>query len=201
MTCKKCVNYLSSLKASGWGLLVLLLVLPAMAQTTVPANQQNASATATFASGCFWGTEYMFRNVPGVLSTQVGYTGGFVEKPTYQQVSSGRTGHAEAMEVRFDPARVNYEKLARLFFETHDPTQVNRQGPDVGTQYRSAIFYHNEQQKAVAEKLISELRAKGIKPATEVTPASRFWQAEEYHQDYYLKTGKKPYCHSYKKLF
>lgn len=172
------------------------------AHTTASAASASGNReTAIFASGCFWGTEYMFKDVDGVLSTKVGYTGGFVENPTYQQVCSGQTGHAEAMEIVFDPAKVSYEKLARLFFETHDPTQVNRQGPDIGTQYRSGVFYLNDEQKAVAEKLVAELEAKGMKVATEVTAASKFWPAEEYHQDYYTKTGKQPYCHSYRKLF
>lgn len=157
--------------------------------------------TAVFASGCFWGTEYMFVKESGVISTRVGYTGGFVQNPTYQQVCSGNTGHAEALEVVFDPTKVSYEKLARLFFETHDPTQVNGQGPDIGEQYRSVIFYTDDAQKAVAEKLIAELEGKGLKVATQVVKASEFWPAEDYHQQYYTKNGKKPYCHSYRKLF
>lgn len=169
--------------------------------TQTAAVSNDSREVAIFASGCFWGTEYMFKDVEGVTSTKVGYTGGFVENPTYRQVCTGQTGHAEAMEIQFDPDKVSYEKLARLFFETHDPTQVNRQGPDIGTQYRSAIFYKDDKQKAVAQKLIAELRAKGINVATDVNPAGKFWPAEEYHQDYYVKTGKSPYCHSYKPLF
>lgn len=172
------------------------------AQTTsTHAASTPAHEVAIFASGCFWGTEYMFQKEAGVQKTQVGYTGGFVENPTYQQVCTGRTGHAEALEVTFDPSKTSYEALARLFFETHDPTQVNGQGPDIGEQYRSAIFYKDDAQKATAEKLISELKAKGIKVATQVVPASKFWPAEDYHQQYYAHNGKKPYCHSYKKLF
>lgn len=169
--------------------------------TTTDTMTSSGHETAVFASGCFWGTEHMFLKEDGVLSTRVGYTGGFVKNPTYQQVCTGNTAHAEALEVEFDPARVSYEKLARLFFETHDPTQVNGQGPDIGEQYRSAIFYHSESQKAIAEKLIAELTAKGLKVATQVVKASEFWPAEDYHQKYYVKTGKKPYCHSYRKLF
>lgn len=169
--------------------------------STAPAASGDATDVAVFASGCFWGTEYMFKDVEGVISTRVGYTGGHLERPTYQQVCTGQTGHAEAMEILYDPTKVSYEKLARLFFETHDPTQVNRQGPDIGTQYRSAIFYKDEDQKTVAEKLVKELEGKGLKVATEISPAQTFWPAEEYHQDYYVKTGKRPYCHSYRKLF
>lgn len=165
-------------------------------ETTAPATE-----TAVFASGCFWGTEAMFQNEKGVLSTRVGYTGGTKPNPTYREVCSGTTGHAEALEVVFDPRQTTYEVLARRFFETHDPTQVNRQGPDVGEQYRSAIFYQNEEQKKTAEKLIAELQQKGLKVATQVVPAQTFWPAEEYHQRYYEKTGKQPYCHFHRKLF
>lgn len=165
-----------------------------------PKDAEDAE-TAVFASGCFWGTEHVFRRAPGVLSVTVGYTGGHTERPTYQEVCSGKTGHAEAVEVVFDPIKTNYETLARLFFETHDPTQVNRQGPDIGEQYRSAIFYRSEQQRTVAENLIEQLRAKGMKIATVLEPAGVFWQAEIYHQNYYERTGGEPYCHIYRKLF
>ncbi len=156
---------------------------------------------ALFASGCFWGTEYHFQRAPGVLATRVGYTGGHTPHPTYREVCSGKTGHAEAVEVLFDPDVISYEELAKLFFETHDITQVNRQGPDVGTQYRSAIFYLDDAQKATAERLITELEAKGYRVATEVTKATTFWPAEDYHQKYYDRTGHSPYCHVYTKRF
>ncbi len=162
---------------------------------------KTSTQTAVFGSGCFWGTEYMFQKAKGVLSTRVGYTGGSKANPTYKEVSTGTTGHAEAMEVVFDPKLTSYEELARLFFETHDPTQIDRQGPDIGDQYRSGIYYQDAEQKQIAEKLRDELKAKGLKVATEISPASTFWPAEEYHQKYYQKTGKRPYCHSYKKLF
>jgi len=168
----------------------------------VPAAEpQPARETAVFASGCFWGTQYVFQREPGVISTRAGYTGGRTPHPTYSEVCSGRTGHAEAVEVIFDPRQTTYEKLARLFFETHDPTQVDRQGPDVGDQYRSAIFYNGDSQKAIAERLMAELRAKGLALATQLVPASTFWPAEEYHQDYYQKNGGTPYCHVYTKRF
>ncbi|MCF7972900.1 MAG: bifunctional methionine sulfoxide reductase B/A protein [Phycisphaerae bacterium] len=156
---------------------------------------------AVFAGGCFWGVEYLFQQIPGVAKTSVGYTGGTTRRPTYKQVCTGRTGHAEALQVVYDPDRVNYETLARRFFEIHDFTQLNRQGPDIGTQYRSAVFYKDEAQKAVAEKLIKLLTDKGFKVQTALEQADKFWDAETYHQDYYLKTGKQPYCHAPKKVF
>lgn len=162
---------------------------------------ENNHERAIFASGCFWGTEYHLQRAEGVLRTRAGYIGGHKENPTYKEVCTGRTGHAEAVEVIYDPAKTDYETLARLFFETHDPTQVNRQGPDVGTQYRSGIFYLNEEQKATAEKLIGLLEDKGLDVATEVTEATTFWPAENYHQQYYDQTGKQPYCHIYRPLF
>ncbi len=167
----------------------------------IPAAKRKRTEKAIFASGCFWGTEYYMEKEPGVISTTVGYTGGTVAYPTYQQVCTGATGHAESVEVVYDPNKTSYEKLAKLFFETHDFSQVNRQGPDVGTQYRSAIFYLNDQQKEIAEKLVKILKEKGKKAATEITPAGVFWPAEEYQQQYYDKNGKRPYCHVYRKIF
>ena len=166
----------------------------------IPAENKPAD-TAIFASGCFWGTEYHLQKAPGVISTTVGYTGGHVPNPTYKQVCTDRTGHAEAVEVVYDPAKTNYEKLARLFFETHDFTQLNRQGPDIGRQYRSAVFYLDEKQKQTAEELIKTLKQKGFAVKTEVTKATKIWPAELYHQDYYTKTVKLPYCHVYRKIF
>lgn len=157
--------------------------------------------TAVFAGGCFWGVEHYFQQEPGVISTTVGYTGGHTADPSYDEVCSGTTGHAEAIRVVFDPTRTSYERLARLFFETHDPTQMNRQGPDVGGQYRSAVFYETEEQRATAERLISLLRGKGLDVVTELAAASEFWPAEDHHQRYYEKTGKTPYCHFYTARF
>lgn len=165
------------------------------------AGRNDGTDRAIFASGCFWGTEHFMKRAPGVIATRAGYIGGHVENPTYRQVCSGRTGHAEAVEVVYDPQKTTYEALARLFFETHDPEQVNRQGPDVGEQYRSGIFYLDGHQKEVAESLISRLENSGLDVATEVTKAGRFWPAEDYHQDYYEKTGHSPYCHRYVKRF
>jgi peptide methionine sulfoxide reductase msrA/msrB len=168
---------------------------------TPKAKTEKVSQKAIFAGGCFWGMEYHFNKTRGVLGTKVGYTGGTTEHPTYKQVCSDRTGHAEAIEVEFDPSVVTYESLAKLFFEIHDPTQVNRQGPDVGSQYRSAVFYVDEEQKLIAESLIEKLKEKGYRVATEVVKAGTFWEAEDYHQDYYEKTGHQPYCHIYQKRF
>lgn len=157
--------------------------------------------TAIFASGCFWGTEYHLQKMEGVVDTKPGYIGGHVKNPSYKQVCTGMTGHAEAVRVIYNADSVSYEQLAKMFFETHDPTQIDRQGPDVGTQYRSEIFYTTNEQKEIAEQLIKELEAKGLNVATKITKASTFWVAEDYHQDYYIKTGKTPYCHSYIKRF
>ncbi len=173
--------------------------IPADSQTKGKAKTKTDKAY--FAGGCFWGVEYFFEKGKGVISTKVGYMGGHVKNPTYEQVCTGKTGHAETMEVEFDPSQTNYETLARLFFEIHDPTQVNRQGPDIGDQYRSEIFYVNDRQRQIAEKLIQILRDKGYKVATKVTKMDTFWKAEDYHQSYYQKNGDHPYCHGYTKRF
>lgn len=165
------------------------------------AKTQAQTQRAIFAGGCFWGVEYFFREAPGVLQTRVGYTGGRKENPTYEEVCAGTTGHAEAIEVIFDPSLTSFEALARLFFETHDPTQVNRQGPDIGEQYRSAIFYVDDEQKTIASRLIEELRHKGYDVVTQVVQANTFWPAEDYHQNYYGKKNGRPYCHIYQKKF
>ena len=150
-------------------------------------------AKATFAAGCFWGVESAFRDLPGVTNATVGYIGGTVDHPTYQQVCTGRTGHAEAVEVEFDPDRIAFGQLLDAFFELHDPTQVNRQGPDIGTQYRTAVFTHDEAQAEAARATIRRLDASGRfrRPiATAVVPAPTFWPAEEYHQQYEAKRGR-----------
>ena len=150
-----------------------------------------ATEKATFAAGCFWGVEVDFRNTPGVTAVQVGYTGGHADSPTYEQVCSGTTGHAEAVEVTFDPKEVSYAELVDAFWELHDPTQVNRQGWDVGTQYRSAIFTHSPEQTAIASESKARAEARLQRPiATEIVPATTFWPAEEYHQQYLVKQGR-----------
>jgi peptide methionine sulfoxide reductase msrA/msrB len=158
-------------------------------------NNKPAAQKAWFAGGCFWGVEYWFKSAPGVVSVTSGYMGGTVKKPTYKQVCTGKTSHAETVEVAFDPNKTTYETLAKLFFEIHDPTQRNRQGPDVGSQYRSVIFFADRQQKQIAEKLIAQLRDKGLDVVTSLEQVGDFWPAEDYHQDYYTKTAGKPYCH------
>lgn len=178
--------------------LALMLSMGAFAQKNKPKTMERA----LFASGCYWGTEFYMQQAEGVVSTTVGYTGGHVANPSYREVCTGTTGHAETVEIVYDPSKTDYETLARLFFETHDPTQVNRQGPDIGEQYRSAIFYLNDEQKQIAEKLVKELEAKGYKVATEITKATEFYpEAEDHHQDYYQKKGGTPYCHAYTKRF
>ncbi len=148
---------------------------------------------ATFGAGCFWGVEVAFAQIPGVTATAVGYEGGTMDRPSYKDVCTDRTGHAEVVEVEFDPSQVRYEDLLDAFFQLHDPTQLNRQGPDWGTQYRSAIFYHSEAQKAQAEAKIAALTAEGRfapkRIVTRVEPAQTFWRAEEYHQRYLEKRG------------
>jgi peptide-methionine (S)-S-oxide reductase len=145
---------------------------------------------ATFGAGCFWGIEAAFRKVPGVLSTSVGYAGGSFNNPTYKDVCSGETGHAEVVQIEYDPSRVSYEELLDVFWNIHDPTTLNRQGPDIGTQYRSAILFHNPEQEAAARASKEKLQSSGRfkKPVvTEITPASEYYRAEEYHQRYFEK--------------
>lgn len=157
--------------------------------------------TAYFASGCFWGTEYYFLRAEGVVSTTVGFMGGHVDKPTYKEVYTDTTGHAEVVKVEFDNTRTSYENLVRLFFETHDFTQVDGQGPDIGTRYRSVLFVTNDAQEVVAHKQIDILTRKGYEVATKIEVASTFYPAEEYHQQYYDKNNDTPYCHIYRKIF
>jgi peptide-methionine (S)-S-oxide reductase len=165
-----------------------------VAQTTSEGSGevQVATETATFGAGCFWGVEERFRQTRGVVDTEVGYAGGRTESPTYEQVCSHTTGHAEVVQVKYDPEQISYEELLTVFFEMHDPTQVNRQGPDVGDQYRSVIFYHTDEQKAAAEQRKNELNASGryTRPvATKIEAAPTFWPAEDYHQEYFAKRG------------
>lgn len=164
-------------------------------------EQKKEIKKAYFASGCFWGTEFYFMKAQGVKHTAVGFMGGSVDNPTYEQVCQKNTGHLETTEVEYDSGQTSYEELVKLFFETHDFTQTNGQGPDIGPQYLSCIFYSSPEEKETALKYINILEAKGYKVATMLKPVSSFWKAEDYHQQYYMHKGTKPYCHSYKRIF
>jgi peptide methionine sulfoxide reductase msrA/msrB len=159
------------------------------------------TAEVIFAAGCFWGVEYYFQRLPGVLKTEVGYTGGHKDHPTYNEVCAGNTGHVEAIRVVYDKTKCDDEILTKYFFEIHNPVQIDGQGPDRGEQYLSVIFYYDDEQKYIAEKLISQLEKQRMKIATKILPVSVFWRAEDYHQHYYDKSGKEPYCHRYEKRF
>ncbi|MCY1054494.1 peptide-methionine (S)-S-oxide reductase MsrA [Nannocystis sp. SCPEA4] len=183
-----------------------LLVLAACGSTEsnhkkpAPASAPAPTAAAGtevgyFAGGCFWGVEHFLEQLPGVLDVESGYMGGALDAPSYEQVSSGDSGHAETVRVTFDPQKIGYEAVAKRFFEIHDPTEIDRQGPDIGTQYRSAVFVTGPEQRTVASALIARLKANGYAVATTVEDAGRFWPAEEYHQNYYVRTRKTPYCH------
>jgi len=168
------------------------------AQPTQPAQQVNDSLElATFGGGCFWCTEAMFDQLEGVISVESGYAGGSVVNPSYEDVCTGNTGHAEVIRIAFDPRKIDYEFLLEVFFNTHDPTTLNRQGGDIGTQYRSAVFYHSESQKITAEKMIRELTEEKVYKdpiVTEVTPINNYSQAEDYHQEYLDNNPGNPYC-------
>jgi peptide-methionine (S)-S-oxide reductase len=167
-----------------------MVVLVVRAGSTPGRREVDEVEKALFAAGCFWGVEAAFREVPGVTATSVGYSGGTAENPTYEQVCSGRTGHAETVQVEYDPSQVSYEQLLQVFWEAHDPTTLNRQGPDVGTQYRSAIFVEGPEQEATAIASRERRQAALRRPiVTEITPATTFWRAEEYHQQYLEKRG------------
>ena len=186
-------------------LVILALLLVSGCKSNTPKTNSNMEITpngiktdtATLAAGCFWCVEAVFQELKGVLSVTSGYTGGKIKNPTYREVCSGLTGHAEACQVVFDPAVITYDELLEAFWSSHDPTTLNRQGADQGTQYRSAIFYHNEDQKKLAESYKAKLNAENAfdKPiVTEISPASVFYKAEDYHQNYYNENGDAPYC-------
>ena len=158
-------------------------------------------AKAYYAGGCFWGVEHLFQGKSGVLSAVSGYMGGPVDNPTYQEVGTGQTGHLEAVEITYDLEQVGFEELTKFFFEIHDPTQANGQGPDIGPQYLSSVFYSSEDEKQTTLELIDQLKEKGYAVVTRVLPLVTFWKAEDYHQDYYVKRNQQPYCHKYQERF
>jgi peptide methionine sulfoxide reductase msrA/msrB len=179
---------------------------PDTSATSKPTVQQRAVAAdadgvAYFAGGCFWGVEHYMQQLEGVISVESGYMGGHLDEPSYEDVTGHESGHLEAVEVRFDPRVVSYEQVAKRFFEIHDPTQANGQGPDIGSQYLSAVFYTSDDQREATQSLIAKLEARGYDVVTDVRPAARFWPAEDYHQDYYARSGKQPYCHARVKRF
>lgn len=166
-----------------------------------PEPEDPAANTAIFAGGCFWGVEHLMKNMPGILRIEPGYTGGHTEYPSYEQVCTGQTGHAEAVRIVFNPQQVSYETLVKGFLEIHDPTQPDGQGPDLGPQYRSEIFYTTDAQRQTALRVIDLLKSKGYPVVTRVTPASVFWPAEDYHHRYYERMHSQPYCHRRVKRF
>ncbi len=173
--------------------------LPNRQIRTISMTNPQTIEQATFAAGCFWGVEHAFQNVPGVIKTEVGFMGGRIDNPSYKRVCLGDTNHAEVVHLEFDPSVVSYRKLTEYFFKIHDPTTLNRQGPDVGTQYRSAIFTHSDTQAAIAREIIAELTARKAfrRPiVTQVVPAETFWKAEEYHQKYFDKNPDRAVCHT-----
>lgn len=168
---------------------------PAAVKAKPTAEQLASASTAYFAGGCFWGVEHYLEQMDGVLAVESGYMGGHVQDPSYWDVASQTSGHLETVRVRFDEGRVSYEAVAKRFFEIHDPTQADGQGPDIGPEYRSAVFYTDAAQQATTQGLIERLKGRGLDVVTEVRPAEKFWVAEGNHQDYYAKSGKTPYCH------
>lgn len=184
---------------------VFIFVVTSFSDSQNQHNKANPTyegmKNAYFAGGCFWGVEYHFEKKAGVIDVISGYMGGHVENPDYYEVVKGKTGHLEAVRVVYDPNRISFEELTKLFFEIHDMEQTDGQGPDIGSQYLSAIFYNDKKEKETSENVIGILTDKGYKVATSLYEASEFYPAEGYHQNYYARTGKLPYCHTYKKIF
>ena len=164
-------------------------------------NNQDKQKEAYFASGCFWGAEYYFMKAQGVDATAVGFMGGDVENPSYEEVCMKNTGHLEVSKIFYRPSEISYKALVQLFFEIHDFSQTDGQGPDIGPQYLSAIFYSSLEEKSIAEECIAELISKGYEVATQLLPATTFWKAEDYHQQYYMHNGQTPYCHKKRSIF
>ena len=168
---------------------------PPQTATAADPGPVEANSVAYYAGGCFWGVEHFLEKLPGVASVESGYMGGHIDNPSYEQVSGRDSGHLESVRVNYDNSKIDYEAITRRFFEIHDPTQANGQGPDIGPQYLSAVFVANDQERAITEKLMAQLRARDYEVVTEVKPVTDFYDAEDYHQDYYVKHESKPYCH------
>lgn len=202
IVCQRCYGHLGHVfKGEGYTAKNIRHCVNSLSMDFVADTTVNDTEEAIFAGGCFWGVESLLQQKPGVVKTEVGYIGGHTENPTYKEVCSGKTGHAEGVRVVYDPSRITYEELVKYFFEIHDPTQVDGQGPDIGDQYRSAIFYYDNVQETIALAVAKTLQDKGYVLKTGILPMAIFWPAEEYHQDYYHKTGKQPHCHFYTKRF
>lgn len=194
--CSRCSGHLGhAFEGEGYTEKNLRHCVNSLAVDFVRSETMVDAEEATVAGGCFWGVQFLFDQLPGVVKTEVGYTGGYKNYPNYHDVCEGSSGHVEAIRLVYDTAIVDYETIIRYFFEIHDPTQTDGQGPDKGFSYRSGIFYYDDVQQKIAEKLIRLLRQKKYDVVTELHPATIFWKAEQDHQDYYAKTGKKPYCH------
>lgn len=202
ITCARCDGHLGHVfEGEGYTALNTRHCVNSASMEFVPDVLVKDTEEGIFAGGCFWGVEHYFKKLKGVLKVESGYIGGKKANPTYEEICAGNTGHYEAVRVLFDNSIISYEEIAKYFFEIHDPSQVDGQGPDIGEQYESAVFYYNDEQKNIAQSLIKKLKEKDYDVATVLKPTSIFWKAENYHQNYYQNHHKEPYCHHYVKRF